>query len=166
MILHRDGDHLKRPSINYYFTGFSFYFYLWFRNVVQYYCTSFIHQAIYLKHEMPWGEKIWSGKGFYVEACYDLDIWQRKLVLQSHCTPLTNKQFLVKPKLDWAQERKNMDLELALRSHPLHLVSLRNVGLRGKKIRSKNCILIDFFILNKQYWSKFYTKWNTYINVK
>lgn len=94
------------------------------------------------------------------------DIWQRKLVLQSHCTPLTNKQFLVKPKLDWAQERKNMDLELALRSHPLHLVSLRNVGLRGKKIRSKNCILIDFFILNKQYWSKFYTKWNTYINVK
>lgn len=61
---------------------------------------------------------------------------------------------------------KHLDLELALRSHPLHLVSLRNVGLRGKKIRSKNCILIDFFILYKQYWSKFYTKWNTYINVK
>lgn len=165
MILHRDGDHLKRPSINYYFTGFSFYFYLWFRNVVQYYCTSFIHQAIYLKHEMPWGEKIWSGKGFYVEACYDLDIWQRKLVLQSLHTSHQQAVF-GKAQVRLGPREKNLDLELALRSHPLHLLSLRNVGLRGKKIRSKNCILIDFFILNKQYWSKFYTKWNTYINVK
>lgn len=165
MILHRDGDHLKRPSINYYFTGFSFYFYLWFRNVVQYYCTSFIHQAIYLKHEMPWGEKIWSGKGFYVEACYDLDIWQRKLVLQSLHTSHQQAVF-GKAQVRLGPREKNLDLELALRSHPLHLLSLRNVGLRGKKIRSKNCILIDFFILNKQCWSKFYTKWNTYINVK